>query len=479
MKELYELSYTLNLLNWELKVSCPKDASDDLIDLISKYEEKLFILKSSDEYAEFLRNAKNLTEEEQRIVNNELKNYERNKRVPKDFYVSYCKLKNKTNVIWREAKESNNYDLYKPYLKEMIEMTKKYYEYKNIENIPLYDLMISEYESGINTKLIDQLFNELKNEIIPIIKNYKGKIYPPYKKSYTDDELLECSKYLLNYIGFDNDRGVVGIYPHGFTEKMGNDDIRITFSQTNNPIDFCATVIHEGGHGIFEQHINKEYSKYSTDTMSHLFGLHESQSRFYENMLGRNKNFWIPIYDDIKKMLKLDIDIDEFVNRLNTVKPSLIRTESDELTYCLHIIIRYEIERDIFNGNIDVDNLNTLWNQKYKEYLGIDVPNDSVGIMQDVHWSEGEFGYFPSYLLGSIYDGMILEEIKNVNDILKEGKIKDITKYLNENIHINGGAYNSFEVIKRLTGKELSAKPLINYFKKKYDILRFVNYNFL
>ena len=471
MKELYELSYTLNLLNWELKVSCPKDASDDLIDLISKYEEKLFILKSSDEYAEFLRNAKNLTEEEQRIVNNELKNYERNKRVPKDFYVSYCKLKNKTNVIWREAKESNNYDLYKPYLKEIIEMTKKYYEFKNIENIPLYDLMISEYESGINTKLVDQLFNELKNEIIPIIKNYKGKIYPPYKKSYTDDELLECSKYLLNYIGFDNNRGVVGIYPHGFTEKMGNDDIRITFSQTNNPIDFCATVIHEGGHGIFEQHINKEYSKYSTDTMSHLFGLHESQSRFYENMLGRNKNFWIPIYDDIKKMLKLDINIDEFVNRLNTVKPSLIRTESDELTYCLHIIIRYEIERDIFNGNIDVDNLNTLWNQKYKEYLGIDVPNDSVGIMQDVHWSEGEFGYFPSYLLGSIYDGMILEEIKNVNDILKEGKIKDITKYLNENIHIYGGAYNSFEVIKRLTGKELSAKPLINYFKKKYDIM--------
>ena len=252
---------------------------------------------------------------------------------------------------------------------------------------------------------------------------------------------------------------------------MGNDDIRITFSQTNNPIDFCSTVIHEGGHGIFEQHINKEYSKYSTDTMSHLFGLHESQSRFYENMLGRNKNFWIPIYDDIKKMLKLDINIDEFVDRLNTVKPSLIRTESDELTYCLHIIIRYEIERDIFNGNIDVDNLNTLWNQKYKEYLGIDVPNDSVGIMQDVHWSEGEFGYFPSYLLGSIYDGMILEEIKNVNDILKEGKIKDITKYLNENIHIYGGAYNSFEVIKRLTGKELSAKPLINYFKKKYDIM--------
>ena len=471
MKELYELSYTLNLLNWELKVSCPKDASDDLIDLISKYEEKLFILKSSDEYAEFLRNAKNLTEEEQRIVNNELKNYERNKRVPKDFYVSYCKLKNKTNVIWREAKESNNYDLYKPYLKEMIEMTKKYYEFKNIENIPLYDLMISEYESGINTKLVDQLFNELKNEIIPIIKNYKGKIYPPYKKSYTDDELLECSKYLLNYIGFDNNRGVVGIYPHGFTEKMGNDDIRITFSQTNNPIDFCATVIHEGGHGIFEQHINKEYSKYSTDTMSHLFGLHESQSRFYENMLGRNKNFWIPIYDDIKKMLELDINIDEFVDRLNTVKPSLIRTESDELTYCLHIIIRYEIERDIFNGNIDVDNLNTLWNQKYKEYLGIDVPNDSVGIMQDVHWSEGEFGYFPSYLLGSIYDGMILEELKNVDDALKTGKIKDITKYLNENIHINGGAYNSFEVIKRLTGKELSAKPLINYFKKKYDIM--------
>ena len=189
-------------------------------------------------------------------------------------------------------------------------------------------------------------------------------------------------------------------------------------------------------------------------------------------MLGRNINFWIPIYDKVKEMLGLDADINEFVKGLNSPVASLVRTEADELTYCMHIILRYEIERDLFSGKINVDDLPNVWNQKMKEYLGVKVINDKDGVMQDVHWAEGDFGYFPSYLIGSIFDGMFLEIIENdlgsIDEILKSGNIKVITKYLIENIYVNGAAFTGREVLEKLGRSNLSVVPLVNYFYKKY-----------
>ena len=202
-------------------------------------------------------------------------------------------------------------------------------------------------------------------------------------------------------------------------------------------------------------------------------GLHESQSRFYENMLGRNINFWEPIYDEIKDKLKTKMTLEEYIEYFNNAYPSKIRTEADELTYCLHIIIRYEIERELFDNKITIDELPSAWNKKYKEYLGVDIKEDKDGVLQDMHWADGSFGYFPSYLLGSIFDGMLLElvneKLGNVDNLLKEGKIKEITKFLNENIHQYGGTYNINEVAKRVCGKELTVEPLIKYFKEKYE----------
>lgn len=187
---------------------------------------------------------------------------------------------------------------------------------------------------------------------------------------------------------------------------MNCNDIRIAFRRTTDPIDFVTTIIHEGGHGIFEQNIAPKLSKFENTTISDLYALHESQSRFFENMLGRNKNFWVPIYDKIKELLHLDIEIDEFVKLLNTPQCGVNRIVADELTYCMHIILRYEIEKMIFNEQIDISQLSKIWNQKTLEYLNVEVKNDAEGLMQDVHWSEVSFGYFPSYLLGANYDGI-------------------------------------------------------------------------
>jgi len=478
LNQINDTKSMLIMLMWEIDTKAPKDSIEYYSEIFSKLENKVFEMSTSDQYIKLLDEAINskefssLEEHKKLYYLNLKEEYEKNKKIPKDFYKEYTTQKLKSRQSWEEAKEKQDYKLFKPYLETMINMTKELYSYIYPDSDNLYDDMLSEYERGIKSKDIDTLFEELKNEIVPIINKLKPEELKDIKKEYSKSELFDISNYLLDYIGFDKDKRELGFYPHGYTSKLSKNDCRIAFKETNDIIDVATTIIHEGGHGIFELYCEKDFDELNMVEVP-LLALHESQSRFYENILGRNINFWIPIYDEFSKKAKLDISLDEFMNYLNNAKTSLIRTEADELTYCLHIIIRYEIEREIFNGNIDLDKLPEIWNQKYKDYLGLDVKNDSEGILQDMHWSDASFGYFPDYLLGSIFDGMLLEkineEIGNVDTILKEGRIKEITDYLNKNIHRYAGAYNIYETCKRVCNKEMSVKPLITYFKNKYE----------
>lgn len=477
LKQVEFLGYTVAMLRWEMDVAAPKKSYDYLIDVSTKFEMESFKLTQSDEYIKLVEDVINSDEfnslnEMQKYYLTSLKeDYYKMKNVPELFYQEYCELRNKSLNSWVEAKEKNDYEIYKPYLIKIISETKKLYQYiyPNSEN--LYDCMLNDYEKGLKSEQIDKLFEDLKEQIIPIIKGLESKNIAKIEKTYTDEKLIDFGNYLLDYIGFDNTRGALGIYTHGYTMKLNNNDVRITFSNDNDITDICSTVIHEGGHGIFEQNIDESLAKFYTYDIDKI-ALHESQSRFFENILGRNINFWKPIYSDIKEKLDIDMPIEQFIQNFNNAKPSTIRTKADELTYCMHIIIRYELERAIFNGEVDFDKLPQMWNEKYKEYLGIDVPSNQEGILQDMHWSEGAFGYFPSYLLGTIFDGMLLETINekvgDVDEILAEGRIKEITKFLNENIHKFGGVYNINEAAKRVCGKELEVDGIVKYFKAKY-----------
>ena len=477
-REIADLQHTIHLLKWELKVVSPRKAEQNIISLITKYESKLFALQTSEYYGRLLKETisdkefSSINEPEQRYIYNLLRHYQENKDVPVEFYAKYVELKNNSTGVWRIAKQQDNYSLFKPYLKQIIEMTKKYYSYIGKDSTNLYDTMLNHYETGMTSEKIDPLFDRLKERIKPIIPKGDHELPSNFRREYTDQELLECAKVLLEYIGFDMEKGALGIFPHGYTDKMCQNDIRIAFRHTNDPFDFTTTIIHEGGHGIYEQSVDENLSRYENQSIEYLYALHESQSRFYENILGRNKNFWIPIYDEIKNKLHLNMSLDEFVKVLNTPVPNIKRTESDELTYCMHIILRYEIERAIFDETVSLEELSDLWNQKMYDYLGIETKKDSEGLMQDVHWAEGDFGYFPSYLLGSIYDGMFIDSIEgkigSIDELLKTGNIKTITKFLQENIHKNGGAYTSEEIIRKLCNKDISPDPLADYFEKKY-----------
>lgn len=242
------------------------------------------------------------------------------------------------------------------------------------------------------------------------------------------------------------------------------------------PLSAMFSAIHEGGHAIFEQNVNPEYDNTVAGSCCYM-GVHESQSRFYENILGRNINFWKPIYEKLGELLPQfkNVTLEAFEREINRVENSMVRTEADEVTYCFHIILRYEMEKAIFYDHVPVEKLPELWNQKMQEYLHITPKNDAEGILQDVHWSDGSFGYFPSYLLGSIYDGMYLEkmeeELGSVDEILADGRIGEITKWLNEKIHWYGSTRTPKEVIAAVCGKEVSAQPLVRYMKKKYTRL--------
>lgn len=475
-KEIFDLQHCINVIGWDLRISTPRDEKEEVVALISGLEDKLFKLQTNNDYEILLKGAiesdefKELSLSEQRYINNLLKNYYKKVNVPNDFYIEYTEFLHKSTIVWEEAKKNNDYNIFKPYLEKVIELTKKYYSYINFDE-DLYDVMLNEYEAGLTSDDIDKLFSELKEKILPIIPK-EGGLTSFIKINASESDVMKCAEFLLDYIGFDMNKGKLGFYPHGFTEKIGNNDVRIAFKKTDNALDFVSTIIHEGGHAILEQNVNSNLTKYECMTCEGINALHESQSRFFENMLGRNINFWIPIYDKVKEMLGLDADINEFVKGLNSPVASLVRTEADELTYCMHIILRYEIERDLFSGKINVDDLPNVWNQKMKEYLGVEVINDKDGVMQDVHWAEGDFGYFPSYLIGSIFDGMFLEIIENdlgsIDEILKSGNIKVITKYLIENIYVNGAAFTGREVLEKLGSRNLSVVPLVNYFYKKY-----------
>ena len=483
MKQMDQYRTIKNLLYWDLATMTPEKGVESKASAIGYFSTEAFRLSTSKEYGELLHKLSSSQEFQQLddamqvTVRRELRDYERFCRVPEDFYTEYVTLKARSQKAWETAKKASDFSLYAPYLDRIISMTKEYVRYMEPDQKP-YEVLLDMFEEGIDSETIDRLFGELKEGLQPLLKKIREAGQPDLsvlKGSYDISAQKEVQKMLLSYMGFDFEKGTVAESEHPFTSEIGADDVRITnHFREEDPLAAIYSAIHEGGHAIFGQNISPDYAHTSVMQVD-MMGLHESQSRFYENILGRNPGFWAPIYPKLGELLPhfQEVPFDTFLKAINYVEPSMIRIDADEVTYCLHIILRYEIERAIFNDQVTTDELPALWNDKMEELLGIRPANDAEGVLQDTHWSDGSFGYFPSYLLGSIYDGMFLEaieqELGSIDEILKNGDIMQITKWLNTNIHQYGSLYTSRQVIERLCHKEISAKPLLDYFNKKYS----------
>lgn len=278
---------------------------------------------------------------------------------------------------------------------------------------------------------------------------------------------------MAEYVGFDFNRGVLALSAHPFTTNLHNHDVRITTHYKKRIDSSLFSVIHESGHALYEFGIRDDLTQTPVGQGTSM-GMHECQSRFFENILGRSRAFWEPIYERIGEIYGEPLHstpLDDFLAAVNKTIPGLIRTEADELSYALHVMVRYEIEKMMIEGQVEMEKLPEIWNQKYEEYLGVRPENDAEGILQDIHWSQGSIGYFPSYALGSAFGAQLYHQMKKeipVEELLRQGRINVLREWLREKIHQYGKLKSSRELLREVTGEDFTPKYYIQYLQEKY-----------
>ncbi|MFW9778881.1 MAG: carboxypeptidase M32 [Candidatus Heimdallarchaeota archaeon] len=399
-------------------------------------------------------------------------------RLPREFIEEYARQTTIGVHIWKRAKKEKNFEIFKPELKKIIELVKKRASLLDPEKAP-YNVLLDEYEPGMTQEVYTQIFQDLKIGLLPIIEKCVTAPNKPdptvLRRNCPISIQRKLSEDLSSVVDYDLTRGRIDETEHPFTTGY-MDDVRITTHYYED--DFTNSffsVLHEAGHGIYEQNLDSEL-KYQPVGASASYGLHESQSRLIENVIGRSPEFWDFYYPRLIQHtgnLFKDLEPQILYRAINNVQRSKIRVEADEMTYCLHIIIRFEIERDLMAGKIKVDQLPEIWNKKYKDYLGVEIQNDSEGVMQDTHWAGGLLGYFPTYALGSLYNAQMLHSIKkdltDYSDLLRKGNLSPIILWLKEKIHSQGKLYDPSEFIERITGESMNAKYFLEYLEEKYS----------
>lgn len=481
MSKIEYLGNATGLLYWDMRVGIPKKGIPyraEMIGYLSGEQYKLETSSEMKEFIDFFTAREDLDVVTKAMVDKARRNYERSKCIPENRFKEYVIATSHAEAAWEEAKEKSDYSIFLPHLEELVNFNKEFLEYWGYEKNK-YDTLLDFYEPGITVEKLDAVFGELREELVKLLEGIKKsevKIDSSFfNKRFTVEEQEEFSKFILEKMEFDFEAGRLDVSVHPFTINFGNKDVRITTHYYEN--DFKSALfssIHEGGHALYEQDIADELEGTGLGTGTSM-GIHESQSRFYENILGRSKEFWRYFFPEaVKRFPQFEkVSFEEFYRAINEVCPSLIRTEADELTYGLHVIVRYEIEKALINGEIEVKDLPEIWNKKYVEYLGVEPKNDSEGVLQDMHWSGGSFGYFPSYALGNLYGAQFLNTMhRDIPDLYKqieEGNLSNIHQWLKEKIHLHGSVYTPAELIVKVTGEELNPKYFVDYLKNKYS----------
>jgi len=407
------------------------------------------------------------------------KQYDQIHRIPAQEYVEYSMLINDAEAVWETAKIENDFAAFAPYLEKIVAFNRRFAGYYHPEMAP-YDALLNEYEEGLNMQTLDAFFAQLRATIVPLIAKIKDAepIDDSFlRKHYPIEKQRAFSDYLMEVLGLDRNYCGIAETEHPFTINFNNKDVRITTHYYENALaSSMFSVIHEGGHALYELDCDDCYNgSFLGGGVS--MGIHESQSRFYENIIGRSMAFVELIYPKLLELFPEQLEgvtADMFYSAINKAEPSLIRTEADELTYCLHVMVRYELEKQLIDGSLQVKDVPQAWNKLYQEYLGVTVPDDKNGCLQDSHWSGGSIGYFPSYALGSAYGPQLLhvmeQQIGNVEDLVRAGKLNMITAWLKENIHRHAGFYKPGVLFERVCGK-FDARYYTEYLTRKYTAL--------
>jgi carboxypeptidase Taq len=488
VRKMKHYEEAVGVLYWDLRTGAPKKGAAGRAEVIGELSGEMFRMAVSDRMGDYLDRLSEphtfagLGRIDRKIVEECRREYERNRKIPAGKYQEYIVLTSQAETVWEEAREAADFPRFRPYLEKIVETNLEFIGLWGFEGHK-YNTLLDMYEPDMTVARLDQVFGELKDKLVPLAAEIR-EAEPPatgfLHMNYPKEKQKEFSLYILNQMGYDFAAGRLDETVHPFATGLNPGDVRITTRYLPNDVGSALFgTIHEGGHALYEQNISPELAGTPLCTGTSM-GIHESQSRFWENMIGRSREFWHCYYGELQRIFPAElggVPPEAFYRGINRVEPSLIRIEADELTYNLHIMIRYELEKELFAGTLKVKDLPGAWNDKYREYLGVEPENDAEGVLQDVHWAGGSFGYFPSYALGNMYSAQFWNSIRQAmpdfSERVARGDLLPIRDWLSGQIYRYGKLLTPSEIVRKVTGEDLTPSYLVDYLERKYkDIYR-------
>ena len=483
LAELADLHAASAVLGWDQLVNMPNGAAVDRGEQIATIEKIQHIKSTSDELGQLLDDlaeyAKGLDpdSDDARLVKVARRNFDKQAKVPTEYVTEIARESTVAQSVWEKAKSASDFAMFQPNLERLVELRRQYADYfKPWDHV--YDPLLDDFEPGMKTGEVQEIFNTIRPKQVELIKAISEKEKVDRSFLYLDfpeKKQREFGEEVITEFGYDWEHGRQDKSAHPFTTSFGINDVRITTRVKENylPTAMFGT-FHECGHALYEMGIAQNLNR-SPLADGASMAVHESQSRMWENLIGRSKQFWNHFYPRIQKLFPSqlgNVSLEKFYRGINAVESSLIRVEADEATYNLHIMLRLEIEIALMEGSMAVKDAPDAWNQKFKEYLGIVPPNDAEGILQDVHWSFGGFGYFPTYALGNLVSAQLWEkmseEIKNIEEKIENAEFDAILVWLRENVHVHGAKYEPQELVQKITGSKITPGPYIKYLNNKF-----------
>jgi carboxypeptidase Taq len=493
MKDISTLRSATAILHWDMETMMPPKGitlRSLQLAMLNRIGHKMstnpqigYLLEETKKHPEYSR----LDTVQKRNLYLITKNYNEQTKLPEELVAETSKQQALTVDTWKKAKATKDFSTFKPELEKLFNLRRKVAEIlmEVKETATPYDALIDIFEPKMTSETISNVFNRLKQGLLSLLQKCEASNKQPdttfLKRRVSIETQKKIAKALADFIGYDTTSkksgGRIDETEHPFTTGY-YDDVRITTHYYEDRFTSAIfSTLHEGGHALYEQNLKQEWVFQPVGDACSM-GFHESQSRFLENIVGRSREFWTYFFPKLKKLsgkALSNVNLESFVHAVNQVLPSKIRVEADEVTYGLHIIIRFNLERDLFAGKINVDELPQIWNESYLKYLGVTVKDDSEGVMQDTHWASGSYGYFPSYTLGNICSGQLLatmeKDLRGWKTAVSRGNFKKVKEWLVKNVHSYGNLYDPPQLITLITGKELSVDPYLDYLHEKYSEL--------
>ena len=482
MKKLLEYNKTTRLLQsvagrtaWDQETMMPINSGMSRAMEMGALEEVIHERKKGSEIRELLETATLKSSHEKRLHELIKRDFDRATVIPNQLASDLARTTSLAQMAWQKARQNNNFSEFSPHLKKVIDLKRK--EASLLSPIgDLYDGLINDYEYGMTKKEASSIFAVMKPRLLDLRQRIsESKLSKPILQGdFNTEKQLKLAHEIAKTFFYDFNRGRIDIVAHPFCSGSG-DDVRITTRVDNkDPFNCLYSTIHEVGHACYEQNVSTDFLHSPLGSGVSL-GIHESQSRIFENQIGRSRHFTKWLFKEMKNCFgEFGIrDPEDFYRLVNKVETGFIRTEADEVHYNLHIMLRFELEVEVIAKNLEVEDLPEAWNKKFKDYFGRDVTKPSDGILQDVHWSIGAFGYFPTYTLGNLNAGCLfkkmMEDIPNMDEGFEKGDVSSATNWLTENIHQHGSVYEPTELIKNATGEELTPEPFLDYLDEKFS----------